>query len=242
MVADTIEDRRAPAAAVTWRPSARRVTTVLAGGVAVLTVANAVVTVARRQGSDLRSHAGLFDVDFEQNVPTWFSAVLLLLVAVTMLVVAVHPDERRDRTRWRVLALVAVAMSIDEVVGYHELWIAPTRNALDAGGALYFAWVLPASVLVGIVVLANVGFVSRLPRATGIGLAVSAALYVTGAVGLEMVSALEGQREDFTGFDGLRYDVVVAVEELLEMVGAVGATHTLLRHLERRRALVFGFG
>jgi hypothetical protein len=218
------------------------VTAVVAAGVALLTVANIVVTIARRRGSDLRSHAGLFDVDFEQNVPTWFSAVLLLIVAVLMVVIGAGTIERRDRIRWRVLAGLAVAMSIDEVAVYHELWIAPTRNTLGTGGMLYFAWVVPAMTLVGVVAAGSVPFLSRLPRATAIGLSVSAACYVAGAVGFEMVSAVEGQRQELRGFDGLRYDVVVAVEELLEMLGALGAVHTLLRHLERREALAIRFG
>lgn len=230
-------------APTTWAPTARRITTVLAVVVGLLTLANVGVTVARRAGSDLRSHAGLFDVDFEQNVPTWFSAVLLLLVAVLMVVVAAQPAERADRRRWLLLSGLATAMSVDEVAVYHELWITPTRDALGTGGALYFAWVVPALALVGVVAVSQVRFLARLPRATAVGLALSAGLYVTGAVGFEMVSAVEGQQEGFRGFDGLRYDVVVAVEELLEMVGALGAVHTLLRHLERQRGrLAISFG
>lgn len=227
---------RAPATdqVAVWRPSARRVTTVLGVGVALLTAANVVVTIARRQGSDLRSHAGVFDVDFERNVPTWFSSVLLLLIAVVMLVIAMSPAERRDRLRWRILGGLALVMSVDEVAVYHELWIGPTRSALGTDGALYFAWVIPALALVAVVGALSLRFLMRLPRATAIGLVLSAACYVIGAVGLEMASAVEGQRDDFSGFESLRYDVVVAVEELLEMLGALGALHTLLRHLERR--------
>ena len=107
---------------------------------------------------------------------------------------------------------------------------------------LYFAWVIPALALVALVAVASVGFLARLPRATAVGLSLSAACFVLGAVGFEMMSAAEGQRDGFQGFESLRYDVVVAIEELLEMVGVLGAIHTLLRHLERRSALVVSVG
>lgn len=240
---DSIDSPDIPEPPTAARVSARRVTIVLAAGVAVLTVANAVVAVAGHHGSDLRSHARLFDVDIEQSVPTWFSALLILLAATLMVVVAVQPAERRDRRRWRILAVLALAMSIDEVAVYHEQWINPTRNALGVGGALYFAWVIPAMALVGVVAISHLRFLARLPRATAVGLVLSAGCYVTGAVGVEMLSAVEGQQRDFQGYEGLRYDLIVAVEELLEMAGVLGAVHTLLRHLERRRAtLTLAFG
>src|SRR5690606_34326178 len=64
----------------------------------------------------------LFDVDEENNIPTWFSSFLLLLAAALLAVLACHKHAQRDRwTRyWYLLAGGFLLLSLDEMAGLHE--------------------------------------------------------------------------------------------------------------------------
>jgi hypothetical protein len=67
---------------------------------------------------------------------------------------------------WLLLALIFLFLSLDETVQLHELTIAPLRERIEATGLLYFAWILPAGICVGLFVVAYLRFLGRLPGRT----------------------------------------------------------------------------
>ena len=107
------------------------------------------------------------------------SAALLFLAALQA------ESQGRGHTRsWLALAAAFAYLSLDEATGIHEVFIEPLRGAFGLSGIFYWAWVLPALVLVGGFGLAMVPFLLSLPRRGAALFIASGALFVRGAFGL----------------------------------------------------------
>ena len=173
-----------------------------------------------------------FNLDGEASVAAWFSGGVLLLCAGVLALLAGGADHAADAQRrsWWLLALLFGAMSVDEVVSFHELLIGRLRGLMNAGGIFYFAWVIPASLLVAVLALSLIPFLRSLPRKTAVRFLVAGTFFVAGALGLEMVAGWHVQRHTF---ENLTYFVMATVEELLEMVGATLFLRALLLYLSQ---------
>ena len=171
----------------------------------------------------------LGNVSTENTFPTWLAAVLLLTTALMCWVVG-HVA-KADRFYWNGLGVVLILLSVDEVASFHEAAAGPLRRLLDLDGGLYYAWVIPAVVLVVSAVIVFWRFLFRLPPSLRNQLMLASALYVVGAVGFEILEGVlstDDQRDSF-GFFAL-----VTVEEFLEMAGAALAIDALLGYLAAR--------
>ncbi|MVA75446.1 hypothetical protein GC722_05300 [Auraticoccus sp. F435] len=189
--------------------------------------------------SVLRGLSWLVQVDAEETIPTWLQAVWLAACAAALWTVADAVRARRERwsRHWRLLAAVFAFLSVDEVVGLHERLTAPVRDALGLGGALYYAWVVVAVPLVVVLLLVLLPFLLALPRRTLATFVAAGAVFVLGAVGLEMSGAALSQAE---GVAGVGYAVLVTVEEFLEMLGVVLFLAAVADHGQRQLGLVPG--
>ncbi len=173
-----------------------------------------------------------FDFDAEQNLPTFFSACLFLVGAFLLFIVW----RVRPQLMWLVLAGVLVFLAFDELFQVHERLIRPVRELFHLSGFLFFAWV----VVYGAGVLALGGaFVSlwrRLPRHVRWWLGASAATYVVGAIGFEMLGARHYEAmQGAAGDRDLLYGVLYTVEESLEIAGLIMLIHGLLVLLQSER-------
>lgn len=167
----------------------------------------------------------LFDIDVEGSVPCYFSALMLLLASGLCALHAKALTHHATRNWW-LLAVVFSVMSIDEIVGYHESWSGRLQNSFDTGGVFHFAWVVPAMVLVAVFALSQVQFLRTVAPSLAKGLLVAGAVYVGGALGMEMLGGLAV--ESLGTGDNRIYDGIVVVEEGLEMLGLVLLIRALL--------------
>jgi hypothetical protein len=170
------------------------------------------------------------DLDTEASLPTWFSSGLMLVCALALLAIAVQV--RRDRLfqalPWFILAGFFFVLSLDEIATIHE-WLSAVLSArMDNTGLFYFAWTLPALVVCLAGLACFVPFIlgfSGLDRTLLIG---SAVVFLSGAVGMEM---LGGAEAELNGVTGLRYRMLMTVEESLELAGLLIFLLFLLRRL-----------
>jgi hypothetical protein len=128
------------------------------------------------------------------------------------------------------LSFLFVYLSIDEAVGIHELTIAPLHDALGTGGVFYFAWVIPAILLLGAMGLAYLNFLRHLPGSVSRLVLSAAAIYLVGALGGDIVG---GHWVDRHGAQNLTYALMTQVEESLETFGLALFIFALLTHLAR---------
>ena len=173
-----------------------------------------------------------FDVNRENNVPTWFSTICLFLCALALSVIALLEWRRRMPVSryWFALSGTFAILSLDEAASFHEMLVQPVRSLLHAGGVFLFAWVIPGGLFVIGFALLFSGFLRELPAETRRNFLVAGAVYVSGALGMEMAAGhyvSVHQRPDFT------LSVMTIIEESLEMFGTILFLRGLLRHLEK---------
>jgi hypothetical protein len=181
----------------------------------------------------------LFDLDREANVPTWFSSGILLIAAG--LLAAIGSGERAVRpayTRhWLVLAAIFLLLSLDEAASFHEQFSSIFRKYVTTGGVLTYEWVIPASVFVLVVGVSYLRFLFSLPVATRNLIAAAGALYVLGALGMEMVEGYFVSASAAYPTSGLRV-VLTHTQEVLEMYGIVLFVYALLDYVEKNLGTV----
>lgn len=171
------------------------------------------------------------NLDAEQCLGAWFGSAQMLACAILLWLISRQAtlDQHRDRHYWTVLSLIFFALSLDEATSVHELVIEPLQHVLHTSGPFLFAWVIPALIFVPVFFLFYVGFLLRLPARFAIWFLVSGALYVAGALGMEMVG---GAVATHTGEQGLYYILCYVTEESLEMIGMTSFMLALIRFID----------
>lgn len=173
------------------------------------------------------------NVDIEHNFSSWWSFSMLLVVALLLGVIGGAEWSRTGRYRhhWIALALVFSWLSFDEASEWHERFMAPVAEVLDPPRLFHFAWVIPGMVFVGVLGVLYFGFLRALPAASARWFCFSALVYLSGALGAEMIG---GWYHSYHGKDIL-YVTLTHIEELLEMLGLSIFIYALLTHMRAER-------
>jgi hypothetical protein len=172
----------------------------------------------------------LFYVDAEGNIPTAYSSMVWVLCSLSCLVIAERKKQEGDRAfkYWRGFTLTFAFLALDELASIHELF-SELRNVLDVGGVFYFAWIIPGAIFFLIFALSCFKFVKTLPPKTRTLLILSGGIFVTGAIGIEMIGGwyteLYGNQADFT------YSLITTAEEILEMLSVLMLLYALLTYM-----------
>jgi hypothetical protein len=146
-------------------------------------------------------------------------------------------------------------LSLDEVASIHEAIGQETERLLHsitgftASGAISFFWVVPGAVFVFIVLLAYLKFLAHLPQTTRRLFLFAGALFVLGALGIEMltaqvvsssggianwvVSSSGGivDRESASAIPTILKGLQTSVEEMFEMLGLTAFVYALLAYI-----------
>jgi len=204
-------------------------------------VAGHVIALVLRQGWDVDENLGLvrqFDLNGEGNLAAWFASFVLANCALAALVIGIvkRLDGERLGARWTAFAAFVLLMAVDETAQLHDMATGPTRRALNVDwgvdfGVLYFAWIVPALLVLAGAVLYFRPLLGSVAAGVRAHLVIAVLVYFGGAVGFEMISgsvAAGGRRTT-------SYLAVITVEETLELVGALLVLTALLRQLAAMR-------
>ncbi|HEU4829547.1 MAG TPA: hypothetical protein VFT04_10145 [Gemmatimonadales bacterium] len=174
----------------------------------------------------------LLDFNGEGNAPAWFSSLLFCFCAVLLGVIwhAHRAARNRFRSHWAVLAAVFLFLALDEAAAVHEKLIDPVRSALDTGGVLLHAWIIPYGIALVFLLVVYLPFLRALPARTLRLMLAAGAVYVAGAIGVEIVGGYVWDRNPARG---VAIVAIMAFEETLEMVGLALFAYTLLDYLAR---------
>ncbi len=175
----------------------------------------------------------LFDLDIEQNIPTFFSSILILLCSCLLAVIAFmeRNKAKNDYKYWGGLSAIFLFLSIDEFASIHELLMSPLRHITGASGFFFFAWVIPYGLLLLVLFAIYLRFLFRLPSKIRLMSIISGFIYVTGAFGFEFIGGyyydihIHGQK-DFV------YQMITSFEEILEMGGMLLFLYTLMVYID----------
>ncbi|MCP4471152.1 MAG: hypothetical protein GY815_10780 [Gammaproteobacteria bacterium] len=155
----------------------------------------------------------LFDLDEEESLGTWFSSAMLLFAALLFNAQAVRLRAAGDQMHrwWFVLALGFALMSVDEVVGLHELINTLYDETLWAG---------LSAAIVALVGLGFLPFLWRYRVRTSVLFLLGGLLFSGGSVGVEQLSG--------TDINSLGYNMLTGLEEGMEMSGVILSIYAVL--------------
>jgi hypothetical protein len=179
--------------------------------------------------STIRRH---FDLAAENNIPTYFSALQLLAVALLLAVIARQQALIRSPWRWHflVLAFGFAFLSVDEAASIHETLLG-RLGGFVLGDAFAFTWLGPGIAVVALVALFYLRFLLALPRRFRALFLTSGAIFVAGAVGAEWIGSEIVRRWGFNW----AHRIEVAIEEGFEMVGIALFIYALLLYIAEGR-------
>jgi len=171
----------------------------------------------------------LVNLDREQNIPTLFSMLQLMLAGTITWKLGNREPGGSLRRLWRFLSLGLLWIGIDEALRFHERLNKIPIGELRRVSYFHFAWVLPAIAVVGVCGFVMLRLLRALPRPTARMFALSGGLFVAGAVGVEM---LGGHFARLSGQQTWIYTLCYTLEETLEMLGPALFIRSALRYAQ----------
>ena len=171
----------------------------------------------------------VFDADSEEGVLTWISIVLLFTVA--SLLFANGQDAMQSGRGavlpWFGLSALFGIVSYDEFYGLHERLSDVLSQNVGGSGLLHFAWAVPLGLLALVGLWLLMPFLNSLGRPTRRLAVMSALIYLTGAVGMEMIA---GPVIEELGRHTFQYRLLTNLEEGLEVAGILLFIYTLQQY------------
>jgi uncharacterized integral membrane protein len=157
---------------------------------------------------------------------------LLLFCSAVLGIIASSKKRLREpyARHWIFLSIGFLVMSVDETAQFHEALGAKLRTAFDTSGFLMFAWVVPAAAFIAFLAVAYRGFLLELPVMTRRLFILAGAVYVGGAVGLEM---LEGKYVSWSASWPAGWILLTTVQETFEIVGLIVFLYALVNYAEQ---------
>lgn len=173
----------------------------------------------------------LLDVDVEQSVFTWISVLAFFFAAQLLFQLGQDAVARNSRFKWHWLFLAGLflLLSLDEFSGVHEKISAGLASQFDNTGLFYFAWAAPAGLVALLGLAAFIPFIRSFPPRLATLLMLSAAIFLFGAVGMEMVG---GAMAEAGGLDSLTYRFATNLEEAAELSGVLLFIYVLQAYRE----------
>lgn len=170
----------------------------------------------------------LFDVDEENNIPTWFSSANLMLTGAMTLLLAAGKWRQRDRWRgyWVLLGSGFLVLSLDEMAGLHE-----SVNVVTEA-----SWAIYALPLILVLALVFLRFLYNLPARTATLFVLSGLVFLGGAVGVELYTEPYLHNDQL---NTLAYNLWTPVEEGMEMFGVILFQYALLDYMTKDKGLLY---
>lgn len=202
----------------------------------------------------------LADVDNEANLPTFFNVALFFMAAMLFYLHG-KSTEGKQRRGWMIIAGVFCFLGVDEGSQIHEKFMLVTLRLMhhgsqDAGdlGWFYYAWVIPYGLATIALVLVLFRWLLNLHPLLRKQLIISGAVYLFGAVFLEMLGSKLTRvlpYKDAANFPWMpcsvygdlgycwlymepRYILAYTLEETFEMTGLILCIRALLKAFERK--------
>ena len=170
----------------------------------------------------------MLDVDVEYSLYTWLSTVNLFFAAQLLLLVGYEKWKFNQNSYMHLLllSLVFLFLSADEALSFHEKISGAIKSAFHASGIFHFAWVIPALAILILGLIIYFPFIWSLNPSIRYPMLLSALMFLSGAVGMEMVGGSYAER---FGVETLAYRLMANLEEALEGLGVAVFIWSVLR-------------
>ena len=170
-----------------------------------------------------------FNVDSENNLPTLYSALLLLLSSVLLSLIALTKQENSNRytLHWQGLSIIFLYLSFDEWLQIHEKFNSRLNTLIES--ASNKNWDVLNLIFISVFVLIYLNFFFKLPAKIKRLFVVACTLFVIGAFVIEVIGV-----HYFPNIYHQRIflaEVISTIEEGLEMIGITIFIYALLTYM-----------
>ncbi len=172
-----------------------------------------------------------FDFDCEYNFPSIYSTLTLFLSSILFAFIGIEAKKRNRKTffYWKLLSLIFLFLTMDEFFQIHERIGHFLEGKFTFTGVFYYAWILPYGMILFILsFLFYFKFLKHLPHKTRNLLLIAGITFTLGAIGFEMLGALEVSSY---GDKGMIY-IFYTLEEFFEMTGIAILIYSLLTYIK----------
>lgn len=171
----------------------------------------------------------MFNFNTERNIPTLFSALLLVFASILLAFIAYERKQlQQSYVMWFMLSFIFLFLTIDEVSSFHESLTPFLNKHLKTSGLLYFSWVIPYGIATLLIGLGSLRFLASLPTQTKKLFIYAGLIFVSGAIGIEMISGFYAQKN---GDFNMLYACLYSIEETFEMFGIALFIYALLGYI-----------
>ena len=173
----------------------------------------------------------MIDLDQEANLPTLFSSALFLISAFLFYLLGYKSSTAQDRQHryWWGLSVIFVFLGFDESATIHETLGDWTGRYIETSGYLHYPWVISYGILVVLLGLLYLRFFLRMDRKIFWSFIGAAAIFLSGAIGFELLGANEASLHSS---NTMLYCYYYTIEESLEMFGVIYLVDLLLKLLK----------
>ena len=179
-----------------------------------------------------------FNMDYERNFPTLYSALLLLSAALLVFIITLQEfrENKMLAIYWLALAMLFSFMFMDELLEIHEQVNGLIREQTGIGQIASSGnrWDVLSLAIAFVCGIAFLPFLIRLPKPVAFSFITGGCLFVIGAIGIEFASAYFDlsvyYQRDFQSH------LVTIAEELLEIFGVTIFIYGCLAYLGQRHA------
>lgn len=174
----------------------------------------------------------LFDLDREGNLSTLYNGLLLLGCGLLAGWIALckRAEGGVASLHWAGISMILFFLFVDELCGLHDSLDFVLLERFNPSGVFSWPWVVVYGVFALVTMALLLPFFFSLATEFKLRFGIAAAVYLAGAIGMEMVAASD---VSVSGGEGRLYPLFVAVEENLEMLALLIAGHGLVTYLER---------
>lgn len=161
----------------------------------------------------------LFDFNTEKNIPTFYTALVLLLSSILLFLITLYNKKYGLKYYpWILLSMVFLFLSLDEMLELHEHFVHLTQRLLHLSGFGTAYWTIPYLIATIILFLSLIKFLNELPKRTLKLFVLAGIIFISGSVGMEIIG---GRVEEIIGTKNITYLFCYTVEELLECIGII---------------------
>jgi hypothetical protein len=178
-----------------------------------------------------------FNFDEEKNFPSIFSGLLHFIASILLFTIWKSKlTFKHPRGFWLSLCLLFLYTGLDEILRIHEKVDTIVANNLELPSFLVYAWVVPYIALLFVLSLFYIKPLFKLPKKTLVNFIISAIIFLTGAVGVEILTGWYISHNNLSWEHLYKmFDIFVlyTIEELLEMTGISFFIYELARFIKK---------
>jgi len=165
-------------------------------------------------------------VTSEGIIPTMYSTVALLAASSLfgLISIACTQAKRIFALSWASLSAIFLFLAMDEALMIHEMLNIKLTGSFDTSGINDQAWIIPYGIGVIILGVIYIKFLRSLPRRTCRLMVSAACIFLTGAIGMEILGEIIGD-------NAIIGNIISTVEETFEMSGIVILIYALLEYI-----------